>query len=68
MKSLIITGTLITKDTAAGYIERMCAYCFGDAFDMAACTMLVEIKTRIVNAGLITWEEIGKIEEPYYSI
>ena len=42
MKSLIITGTLITKDTAAGYIERMCAYCFGDAFDMAACTMLVD--------------------------
>lgn len=68
MKSLIITGTLVTAKTAEGYIERMCSYLLGEGFDAAACAVLVEIETKAVNAGLITWEEVGQIEAKYHEI
>ncbi len=68
MKSLVITGTLVTAKTVGGYIERMCSYLLGEGFDAAACAVLVEIETKAVNAGLITWEEVGQIEAKYYEI
>lgn len=68
MKSLIITGTLITEKTARGYIKRMAAHLLGDGFDLAACQVLEEIETKVVNAGLLTWEEIGNIEAAYMDI
>ena len=68
MKSLIITGTLITEKTAAGYIDRMCKLLYGEMFDMASCQVLDDIETRVVNAGLLTWEQIGDIENRYNEI
>lgn len=68
MKSLVITGTLVTAKTAKGYIERICSFLLGEAFDQASCTVLEEIETKVVNAGLITWDEIGQIEDKYYEI
>ena len=68
IKSLVITGTLVTAKTVGGYIERMCSYLLGEGFDAAACAVLVEIETKAVNAGLITWEEVGQIEAKYYEI
>lgn len=68
MKSITITGTLVTAKTVKGYIERMCNYLLGEGFDASACVVLEEIEKKAVNAGLITWEEIGMIEEKYYKI
>ena len=53
---------------ACVYHERMCSFLLGEAFDQASCAVLVDIETKVVNAGLITWEEIGQIEDKYYEI
>lgn len=54
MKSLIITGTLITKKTASGYIDRMCRILYEEMFDAASCKVLDDIETKVVDAGLLT--------------
>lgn len=61
MKSMIITGTLITKETAPGYLKRVAGYLQRD-LTMEASNVLSEIESRIVNAGWLTWAEVEEIE------
>lgn len=68
MKTLLITGTIITEKTAKDYMDRMCKSLYGDMFDMAACQILEEIEKKVINAGLLTWAQIGEIESKYNDI
>lgn len=46
----------------------MCKHLLEERFDMVSCHVLAEIETKVVNAGLITWERVGEIESKYYEI
>lgn len=61
MKSMIITGTLITKETAPGYLKRIAGYLLQD-LTMEASVVLSDIESRIVKAGWLTWQEVEEIE------
>ena len=61
MKSMIITGTLITRETAPGYLKRIAGILQRD-LTMEASIMLDDIEDRIVKAGWLTWPEVEEIE------
>lgn len=61
MKSMIITGTLITKETAPGYLKRIAKILQRD-LTMEASVVLYDIESRIVKAGWLTWPEVEEIE------
>lgn len=68
MKSLNITGTLVTEKTVEGYIRRMMDTLYNKMFDMASMVVLDEIETKCVEAGLITWERIGELDSEFNNI
>ena len=62
MKSLLITGTVITEKNAADYLRRMVKRLFIDNMDMAGSIALDMIEDKLVSAGFFTWEQIEDIE------
>lgn len=59
--SISVPGSVITKKSAAGYLERVARYLFGKT-EPEAMYVLGDIETRIVDAGFLTWPEIEEIE------
>ena len=61
MKVLQVPGSVITEKTARGYLLRLAAMLY-ENLDQASASVLYDIESRIVNAGLLDWEEVEKIE------
>lgn len=58
-----VPGSVITKQTAPGYLKRMCAWFMRDRdLTMEASIFLSDIETCIVNAGFMDWNEVEQIE------
>ena len=58
---IMVPGSLITKQTAPGYLRRIAGQIFAK-LDNAGCLFLVDIESRIVEAGFLTWDEVEDIE------
>lgn len=63
MKTIAINvpGSVVTAKTAADYIARIADYLLS-GISTESAKVLDEIEERIVNAGLLTWEQVEEIE------
>ncbi len=59
--SVMVPGSVVTVQTAAGYLSRIAAHLLSDISTESAL-VLAEIEQRIVSAGFLTWEECEAIE------
>lgn len=61
--SITVPSSVITKQTAPGYLRRMCAAFMRDRdLTPEAALFLEDIEQRIVNAGFMDWNEIEQAE------
>ena len=61
MQSLPVPGSVLTKETAPGYLERVASYLLKD-LTLESSVVLSDIERLMVDAGFLTWEECEAIE------
>ena len=61
MKALMVTGSVITKNTARGYLFRVAKFLQSN-LTMESSVVLSEIEEKIVKSGFLTWSQIEEIE------
>lgn len=61
MKALMVTGSVITKNTARGYLFRVAKFLQSN-LTMESSIVLSEIEEKIVKSGFLTWSQIEEIE------
>ena len=54
-------GTVVTRQTAPGYIARLAGLIYEDLSPAASAVFDAEA-ARVVNAGFLTWSEVEEIE------
>lgn len=65
MVAVAVPGSVITADTAEGYLSDAVSFLFGDRYEggfWASCDALAGIERRIAESGLMSWDEIEAAE------
>ena len=61
--AISVPGSIITKQTAPGYLRRMCrAFMVDRDITLESSCFLSDIEQRIADAGFMTWDEIEAVE------
>lgn len=60
-KSIKVPGSVVTKATAPGYLERIARNFYG-GLDVSGAYAFDMIAAEIVKAGFLTWEQVEEIE------
>jgi len=61
MIAIQVPGSVVTKQTARGYLLRI-AQMLLDDLTLESSQVLSEIETRIVNAGFMSWADVETVE------
>lgn len=61
MKEIAILGTIVTRETAPGFLGRV-ARMLLNPVTMASSAVLTDIEKQLIGAGLMTAEEAEEIE------
>ena len=61
MKELMILGTVVTEETAPGFMKRI-ARMLLNPVTMGSSAVLTDIEKQLIGAGLMTAEEAEEIE------
>ena len=61
MKAITVPGSVVTKETAPGYLRRVARKLLNPV-TQASSIVLTDIERALVNAGFMTWEETEEIE------
>lgn len=64
--AISVPGSVVTKQTAPGYVKRAARFFLSRSSD-GAWQALTEIENRIASAGLLTWEQCEQLEIEAFS-
>lgn len=59
--AVAVPGSVVTAKTAPDYVKRAARHFLGN-FSAEGAYALAEIESRIVSAGLLTWEQVEQLE------
>lgn len=65
MDAMTILGTVVTKETAPGFLKRI-ARTLLNPVTMASSMVLSDTEEKLIRAGMITRDEAERIEESAY--
>lgn len=65
MEGIAILGTVVTRETAPGFLARV-ARVLLNPVTIASSMVLTDIEEKLMGAGMITRDEAEKIEDAAY--